>query len=316
MKKIYIVAALLFSGNALFAQNLTRTDIGYTAGDNFTMYVSDYVSPGTSGTGVTWDLSAMTNNSQVTAATTTNSGGAFPTANIKLTQSNGGVIYYNISSTKMEVVGIDANGTVFNYSNPATYMQFPVNTSYNYTDASASSFTVGGFAFNRTTNTQSEYSGTGTLITPEGTFTNVVRIKSTQTNTDTYSGGTINSSVVAYNWYKAGVTHELANVSDITGSSTSQSAYYTSVPANLGLEESELINLLMFPNPTNGTIYINSDEVISKIEVYQLSGELAMEQTVNNTSSEMNLSELNTGMYLVKVYGTNGAVSVKRVTKN
>lgn len=144
----------------------------------------------------------------------------------------------------------------------------------------------------------------------------MVRIKSTQTNTDTYSGGTINSSVVAYNWYKAGVTHELANVSDITGSSTSQSAYYTSVPANLGLEESELINLLMFPNPTNGTIHINSDEVISKIEVYQLSGELAMEQVINNTSSEMNLSELNTGMYLVKVYGTNGAVSIKRITKN
>lgn len=316
MKKIYIAAALLLSGNALFAQSFSRTDIGYTPGDNYTMYTSDYVSPGSAGTGVTWDLSGMTNNSQVTVATAANSGGTFPTANVKLTQSNGGVIYYNVSSTKMEIIGIDANGTVFTYSDPVTYMQFPVNSSYNYTDAGASSFTVSGFAFNRTTNTQSEYSGTGTLITPAGTFTNVIRIKSTQTNTDTYAGGTINSSVIAFNWYKAGVTHELANVSNITGSSTSQSAYYTSVPANLGLEESELINLLMFPNPTNGTIFINSDEVISKIEVYQLSGELAMEQTVNDHASEVSLSELNAGMYLVKVYGNNGAVSVKRISKN
>lgn len=316
MKKIYFFAAMLISGNALFAQNLTRTDVGYTAGDNYTMYVSDYVNPGSTGTGVTWDLSGMTNNSQVTAAVTANSGGAFPTANVKITQSNGGVVYYNISASKMELVGLDAGGTVFTYSNPQTYMQFPVTSSYNYTDACAASFSVSGYAFNRAGTIQSEYSGTGTLITPEGTFTNVVRIKSTQTNTDTYAGGTINSSIVAYNWYKAGVNHELANVSDITGAQTSQSAYYTSVPANLGLDDNELINLLMFPNPTTGSIHINSDEVISKVEVYQLSGELAMEQSSNNTSLEMDLSALNTGMYLVKVYGTNGAVSVKRVSKN
>jgi hypothetical protein len=316
MKKIYFFAVLLASGNTLFAQSLSRTDVGYTAGENYTMYTSDYVSPGNSGTGVTWDLSAMTNNSQVTVATSTNSGGSFPAANVKLTQSNGGVIYYNITSSKMEVVGLDAGGTVFTYSNPATYMEFPVTTAYNYTDASAATFSVSGFSFNRSGSIQSEYSGTGTLITPAGTFTNVVRIKSTQTNTDTYSGGTINSSIIAYNWYKAGVHHELANVSDITGSSTSQSAYYTSVPANLGLEESELIHLFLFPNPSNGTIYVNSDEVISSIEIYQLSGELAMTQAVNNTSSEMNLSNLNSGMYLVKVYGKNGAVSVKRITKN
>jgi hypothetical protein len=316
MKKVYFFAALLLSGNTLFAQNLTRSDIGYTAGENYTMYASDYVNPGTSGTGVTWDLSAMTNNSQITVATSANSGGSFPTANVKLTQSNGGVIYYNITNSKMELVGLDASGTVFNYSNPATYMQYPVTTAYNYTDAFAASFTVSGFNFNRTGSIQAEYSGTGTLITPEGTFTNVVRIKSTQTNTDTYSGGTINSSIVAYNWYKAGVHHELANVSLITGTSTSQSAYYTDVPANLGLEESELINLLVFPNPSNGTIHINSDEQINTIEVYQLSGELAAQQTVNNTSSEMDLSGLNSGMYLMKVYGQNGAVSVKRITKN
>lgn len=316
MKKIYFFAALLISGNTLFAQNFTRTDIGYTVGDNYTMYVSDYVNPGSTGTGVTWDLSGMTNNSQVTAAVTANSGGTFPTANVKITQSNGVVIYYNISASKMELVGLNAGTTVFTYSNPQTYMQFPVTSSYNYTDAFAANFSVSGYAFNRTGTIQSEYSGTGTLITPEGTFTNVVRIKSTQTNTDTYSGGTVNSSIVAYNWYKAGVNYELANVSDITGAQTSQSAYYTSVPANLGLDDNELINLLMFPNPTTGSIHINSDEVISKVEVYQLSGELAIEQSSNNTSLEMDLSALNTGMYLVKVYGKDGAVSVKRISKN
>ena len=119
MKKIYIFAALLISSNTLFAQNLTRADIGYAAGENFTMYSSDAVSPGSAGTGVTWDLSAMTNNSQVTVNPTVNSGGPFPAANLKLTQSNGGVIYYNASNSILEVLGIDAVSTVFSYSNPA-----------------------------------------------------------------------------------------------------------------------------------------------------------------------------------------------------
>ena len=173
-----------------------------------------------------------------------------------------------------------------------------------------------GINVNRLGTVQSEYSGAGTLITPAGTFTNVIRIKSTQTITDTVPGMGNHSTIVAYNWYKAGVNHELANVTEVTSSSSSQSAYYTSVPLNLGLEENELINLLVFPNPATNRIHINSDEVISKVEVYQLSGELALEQTANATALEIDLTALNTGMYLVKVTGQNGAVSVKRITKN
>lgn len=318
MKKIYFFTAILISGNTLFAQNLTRTDIGYNAGESFTMYASTgQINPGTAGTGVTWDLSAMGNSSQVTVDVTANSGGAFPAANTKATQSNGGVIYYNQTASVFEIMGLDAVSTVFSYSNPATYLQYPLTSGTNYTDQFACTFTVSGFNFNRTGSTQSEFSGYGTLITPLGTYTNVVRLKSTQTITDVYSGGTLNSTIVSYNWYKAGVHHELANVSATTSNgNTTYSSYYTDVPANLGLEENELINLSVFPNPTTGTVHINSDEVISKVEVYQLSGELAMEQTADNSSLEIDLSALNTGMYLVKVYGKDGAVSVKRVSKN
>ena len=316
MKKSYLFAALLLSGNTLFAQSFSRTDVGYTPGDNFTMYTSNYVNPGNAGTGVTWNFSTMTNNSQVTVATAVNSTGSFLNANVKLTQSDGVEIFCSISNSDMEVLAVNAGGAAFTYTNPLTYMKFPITTSYNYTDAFAADVIASGINVNRIGTVQSEYSGAGTLITPAGTFTNVIRIKSTQTITDTVPGMGNHSTIVAYNWYKAGVNHELANVTEVTSSSSSQSAYYTSVPLNLGLEENELINLLVFPNPATNRIHINSDEVISKVEVYQLSGELALEQTANATALEIDLTALNTGMYLVKVTGQNGAVSVKRITKN
>lgn len=319
MKKIYIFTALLISGNAVFAQSLTRTDIGYTAGESFTMYASTaQINPGTAGTGVTWDLSTMGNSNQVTVDVTTNSGGPFPSANTKATQSNGGVIYYNQTASVLEVLGINAVSTVFSYSNPATYLQYPLTSGTNYTDQFACTFTVSGFNFTRTGSTQSEFSGYGTLITPLGTYTNVVRLKSTQTITDVYSGGTLNSTIVTYNWYKAGIHHEIANVSATTSNgNTTYSSYYTNVPTNLGLEENELINLSVFPNPSTDVLHINSDEVISKIEFYTLSGELSLDHSMNESNTaEINIAALNSGMYLVKVYGKDGSISVQRITKN
>nr|WP_294858945.1 T9SS type A sorting domain-containing protein [uncultured Fluviicola sp.] len=319
MKKIYIFAALLISGNTLFAQSLSRTDIGYTAGENFSMYPSTtQTNPGTTGTGVTWDLSALTAGTPVAVTPSVNSGGTFPSANLKLTQSNGGVIYYNATSSVLDAVGIDANGTIFTYSNPATYLQFPVTTSQNYTDQFACTFTVSGYNFTRTGSTQTEFSGYGTLITPNGTYTNVVRLKSTQTITDVYSLGTINSTIISFNWYKAGVHHEVANVSATTSNgNTTYSNYYTTVPANLGLEENELVNLSVFPNPSTDVLHLNSDELISQVEFYTVSGELSLNHSMNESkTAEVNISSLNSGMYLVKVYGKDGSISVQRITKN
>lgn len=166
---------------------------------------------------------------------------------------------------------------------------------------------------------QREFSGSGVLITPIGTFTDVVRIKSIHilSTTDNTNGNIYPDTLITYYWYKAGVHHELASV--IHGNSFSGPyaiSTYLDVPADLGMEENPSIRFSLFPNPSATFITIQSDEVISKVEVYQLSGELEMGQTVNSTSSQIDLSTLNTGMYLVKIYRKDKAVSVKRITKN
>ncbi len=318
MKKNYLFAALLLVSGASFSQSLSSTDIGYQVGESFNYYQTAYISPGASGTGVTWDFSSMSPQSTIGVDVTANSGGTFPSSNVKLTQSNGGTIYYNLNSSIMEVVGMEIPGVTFTYSNPTTYLQFPTTSTTNYTDPSACTFTTSGFNFSRTISTHTQFSGYGTLITPEGTFTNVVRLESVQTIVDTYSMGTINSTVTAYNWYKAGVHHELANVSTTSSSSgTTQSAYYAEVPDNLGLENNTLSNLIMFPNPANSNVTISTDTQISSIAVYTLSGQEVLNMEVNGlNTAELNIENLNSGVYLVKVLGSNGELSVERLCKN
>jgi hypothetical protein len=260
----------------------------------------------------------MSTQSTIGVDVTTNSGGTFPSATTKLTQSNGGTIYYNLTNSIMEVVGMEIPGITFTYSDPTKYLEFPTTSSTNFTDPSACTFTTSGFNFSRTISTHTQFSGYGTLITPEGTFTNVVRMESVQTIVDTYSMGTINSTVTAYNWYKAGVHHELANVSTTSSQSgTTQSAYYAEVPNNLGLENNEIANLNVFPNPANSQVTITSDIQMGSVSIYTLSGQEVMNMEVNGlNTAELNIESLNSGVYLVKVSGSNGELSVERLCKN
>jgi hypothetical protein len=63
---------------------------------------------------------------------------------------------------------------------------------------------------------------------------------------------------------------------------------------------SDGINL--YPNPSNGKISISSkDFEINKIQIYNLLGELMFEDNALGTPSQVDLSHLSNGMYVVKI---------------
>ncbi len=57
-------------------------------------------------------------------------------------------------------------------------------------------------------------------------------------------------------------------------------------------------NDMFYPNPLNDQLYINSDEQIEFIEIYNIRAEQIMK--IENPESIINLSSLNTGIYLLK----------------
>lgn len=86
----------------------------------------------------------------------------------------------------------------------------------------------------------------------------------------------------------------------------------SAVCAVMGVPDVAVDSIELYPNPTNGEVTITSQQDITSLELYDLQGRLL--QTIKGAAT-VNLSALQSGEYLVKVYSGN-AVAVKKVIKN
>lgn len=80
-------------------------------------------------------------------------------------------------------------------------------------------------------------------------------------------------------------------------------SYTTSfgVNTNLSLNESELSQNLIFPNPASERFNIHSNTTMEKVFLYDITGKLLMNKTINTTEAQINISDLNPGVYLVAI---------------
>ena len=80
-----------------------------------------------------------------------------------------------------------------------------------------------------------------------------------------------------------------------------------------GIEEFEA-SFNVYPNPVNDKLYIETEAEVEKVVVYDIYGR--QQSTVNGQQSlSIDMSDLNSGVYFVKVVTENGEV-VKRIVKN
>jgi hypothetical protein len=92
---------------------------------------------------------------------------------------------------------------------------------------------------------------------------------------------------------------------DETGTFVSygDSSYYYYHTVVTGVPDLNEANASVYPNPTNGRITISSDNPISAIEIYNLSGKLIFaDLKVKQSLSEIDLSGNSRGIYFVKIY--------------
>ncbi|MDR0364398.1 MAG: choice-of-anchor J domain-containing protein [Bacteroidales bacterium] len=82
------------------------------------------------------------------------------------------------------------------------------------------------------------------------------------------------------------------------------------VDGNTGLENGDMEEIRIFPNPATNQVNILSKDIV-KIEVYNVMGQLVVEKTTDISS--MNISSLNAGIYLFKIFNKLNDVAIKRV---
>ena len=82
------------------------------------------------------------------------------------------------------------------------------------------------------------------------------------------------------------------------------------VKNSTGLEEANNETIL-FPNPTKGIVTIQGIEADAHIRLFDLNGRMLLEQTSEENSIQLNLSNLNKGMYLMTILEKSGTKTIK-----
>lgn len=82
---------------------------------------------------------------------------------------------------------------------------------------------------------------------------------------------------------------------------------------NVSVEENQLAHVKLYPNPTSGQLSIEGVEMAS-VSVYDLVGQCVMQTTAADGHAVLDMSQLQNGIYLIKVSTANGSV-MQRVVK-
>ncbi len=71
--------------------------------------------------------------------------------------------------------------------------------------------------------------------------------------------------------------------------------------------------ILIYPNPAKESVWIKSDVEMYKVEVWNVTGGLAYLKETNGKQTHINVSELKSGLYIVRIYTASGVYSKKIV---
>ncbi|KQO34368.1 hypothetical protein ASF10_01205 [Flavobacterium sp. Leaf82] len=84
---------------------------------------------------------------------------------------------------------------------------------------------------------------------------------------------------------------------------------------SLSTPDIALPNFRFYPNPVHHTLTIDNVAVIDEIEIISVSGKSILNQKVNNTHSEIDLSNVSSGFYFLKVKSEGKTKTIKIVKK-
>ncbi|MGK0412159.1 MAG: hypothetical protein ACJA1B_000349 [Polaribacter sp.] len=76
----------------------------------------------------------------------------------------------------------------------------------------------------------------------------------------------------------------------------------------------ELLGFSMYPNPTKNLLNISAKETIQKADIFNVLGKKVMSVNVNDTQASVDVSNLSSGIYLIK-YNVNDAVGTAKFIK-
>lgn len=328
MRKNLLLLFIIISFGVM-AQTFNQTNHAPLAGFNYSSLKCDTTNtpylPGASGGGVTWDfhlLSILTTTNDF--VTTVYNSAQFNPANFQVTTSSND-LYYQSKSDSLNLSGFSAtiNGVTiyFKYdrTKQAVLAKYPMNLTNNV--SSITSGVTGAGAF--TGNCYVEYDGSGTMMLPARTFTNVARLKTIQSYTFniplSYSG---NVKTLTYDYYDLNasrvpilsVSTTTTNLNDVQTPSNNMVdsvQRFITIQKNhalVGINEhyKNAILLSVYPNPASTVVNFKTDSKdVSMIQITDVVGKMIDEQMFNSSMLSLNTQTYNAGVYFYTILDKN-----------
>jgi Secretion system C-terminal sorting domain len=262
---------------------------------------------GSAGANQTWDYSAVnlitTGPITTTVVTTAPFASSFPQANYFEKTNFNGTIYYiiakNTANAKLEFLAFVTDTSILvNFSpNPQTQFEFPLSYNQTISDSYALSTdpTVNNFF-------TIQYDGYGTLITPFGTYNNVVRVKR------------LDGVFPVFSWYSVNPIREILNIQ--FGSSGVTGVQFTEYPS-LGLNQNEKSNsVVLFPNPTSDSFSISSFKKDAfEYIIVDLVGKI-IKQGISKSDEKITVENLQSGTNVIKIIDKEGNITNQKIIKS
>jgi hypothetical protein len=192
--KTTILTSLFFAQAVLIsAQPTIKNAQDFTAGTiiKYQPCETEGVKPGETGAGQTWDFSNLKKSGPITTEKIILPGktayaDTFPGANLVEKYSNGPLVFMDKEADANNMVGYadTKSGFLMSYPNPMQFAVRPLAFEMKDEDAFTTAFTTSGYDFEGTGTSTIDADGYGTLILPDKTYKDVLRVKVTQEQTD------------------------------------------------------------------------------------------------------------------------------------
>ena len=91
-------------------------------------------------------------------------------------------------------------------------------------------------------------------------------------------------------------------------------AYIPPAISSIKINEQANPILDLYPNPVQNNIYINANQTATKIEILSIDGKLILTKKIKNNESSFNISQVETGFYLIKI-DFEGTIITKKLYK-
>jgi len=331
MKKHLHLLSFFLINFATYAQvTLTDTGINSIVGESFSYIKGGYVNPGNAGANQTWNFPALITSTpnMVTVGNpgSTIIGANFPNANIAWSNTTSGEsFYFKTSSTILQLEGKFENTWIMPYSNPEELIHFPFTHLDSFVDTWANQYQKNTYTFYQKGSTKVIADGYGTLITPAGTYNNVMRIRYDRTDKDsTYQ---INipmvtfDTIIEFKWYQNGTHCPIATSYSIKNSLGGQTFGSTYLVNFVGINENDnsISNLNVFPNPAAKNISLQfnlQSENSVELKIVNTLGATVKKENIQNlqtgnNSINISIAELANGVYFAQIKNGN-TIETKR----